>query len=82
MIISASGARWTASSSVLALALDVLIPMISELETHEVVGALNEGNVGMLDVVVVGEGSGVDLVVCLDVGCALMQMITDVKLRI
>lgn len=56
--------------------------MISELETHEVVGALNEGNVGMLDVVVVGEGSGVDLVVCLDVGCALMQMITDVKLRI
>ncbi|MDV6270789.1 hypothetical protein [Rhodococcus globerulus] len=49
-IFFSSGARWTASSSVFALALEALIPMISDLETHEVVAALNEGNVGMLDV--------------------------------
>ena len=45
-----SGARWTARSSVFALALEALIPMISDLETHELVVTLNEGNVGMLDV--------------------------------
>ncbi len=45
-----SGARWTARSSVCALALEALIPMISDLETHELVVTLNEGNVGMLDV--------------------------------
>ncbi|MDF3319837.1 hypothetical protein [Rhodococcus sp. C3V] len=49
-IFFSSGARWTASSSVFDLALEALIPMISDLETHEVVVALNEGNVGMLDV--------------------------------
>ncbi len=49
-IFFSSGARWTARSSVFALALEALIPMISDLETHEIVVVLNEGNVGMLDV--------------------------------
>ncbi|NHE68976.1 hypothetical protein G9U53_32235 [Rhodococcus sp. D-46] len=49
-IFFASGARWTASSSVFALTLEALIPMISDLETHEVIVALSEGNVGLLDV--------------------------------
>lgn len=49
-IFFSSGARWTARSSVFALALEALIPMISELETHELVVTLNHGNVDILDV--------------------------------
>lgn len=49
-IFFSSGACWTDSSSVFALALEALIPMISDLGTHDLVVALVEGNVGMLDV--------------------------------
>ncbi|MET3959897.1 hypothetical protein ABIE52_006832 [Rhodococcus sp. OAS809] len=49
-IFLSSGARWTDSSSVFALALEALIPMISDLETRNLVVALDEGNIGMLDI--------------------------------
>ncbi|MEU4058488.1 hypothetical protein [Rhodococcus qingshengii] len=78
-IFFASGARWTASSSVFALALEALIPMISDLETHEVVVALSEGNVGLLEVEDLPPGGRVEVLQILKDGrhCESVQtMIT------